>query len=113
MSYQSQADLEHDSDFQGRVNSATFQQANVYKDDQRPDFVALSNGILVGNYTYSSTFVRLAAAGPGIAEKAETPNGIDQTLVTDGDLLALTQANFPTVVELFFNEDGTPKPPGG
>jgi hypothetical protein len=55
------------------------------------------------------TFNRLAAAGPGIADKADNGDGtVDQSKVTDADLLSLTQANWPTVAGLYFQEDGSP-----
>lgn len=111
MSYEAQAKLVQDSDFQGRATAAAVEQANTFKDDGRPAFVSLSERLLRGSWEHASAFVRLDAAGPGIADKVdpEDDGTIDQSLVTDGDLLALTQANYPTIADLYFNEDGTPK----
>jgi hypothetical protein len=110
MSYQSQAQLEQDPDFQGRSTASAVQQAAVFKDDQRPDFVALAERILVGDHAYTTTFTRLDVAGPGIADKVDQGDGtIDQTQVTDADLLSLTQANFPVIADLFFTPEGEPK----
>jgi hypothetical protein len=108
MSYQSQAELENDAWFQQRNRAVCIQQAYSFKDDQRPSWVAVAEGILRDEGGIWPCFNRLAAGGPGIADKAETPEGIDQSLVTDADLLSLTQANWETVAGLYFNEDGTP-----
>lgn len=109
MSYQAQYELTADSDFIGRTQSASTQQAATYINDQRPDFVAVAHSVLRGDAETLSAFTRLDAAGPGIAEKAETDDGlIDQSQVTDADLLALTQANWQVVAALYFAPDGTP-----
>lgn len=109
MSYQAQSQLGADSTFIGRTQSATTQQATTYANDQRPEFVATAQAVLRGDPEILSTFTRLAAAGPGIADKADNGDGtIDQSKVTDADLLSLTQANWPVVAGLYFNEDGTP-----
>jgi hypothetical protein len=56
-----------------------------------------------------AALLRLDAAGPGIADKVDNGDGtIDQSKVTDADLLSLTQANWPVVAGLYFQEDGTP-----
>jgi hypothetical protein len=109
MSYESQAALEADYQFQQRARAAAIQQADYFKDDQRADLVALSDGLLRDDAGLSAAFVRLDAAGPGIADKVDAGDGaIDQSLVTDADLLALTQASYPTVAALYFAADGTP-----
>lgn len=109
MSYQSQAQLEADSDFRGRTAAAATQQAGAYKDDQRADFVAVALSVLRGSAAELQAFNRMDAAGPGIADKADTGDGtIDQTQVTDADLLSLTQASWQVVAGLYYAEDGTP-----
>ena len=110
MSYQTQALLEGDIEFQRRVYAVDVQQADVYKDDARPQFVATAAAVLRGDTGLGAAFTRMAAAAPGIADKADNGDGtIDQAKVTDDDLLSLTQANWQTVAGLYFNEDGTPK----
>lgn len=107
MSYQAQAQLADDIWFQARSRSAAVEQAEHFKDDQRPGFVALSNALLRGDGETTLAFTRLNAAGPGIADKVDLGDGtIDQARVTDPDLLSLTQANFPVIAELFFDADG-------
>jgi hypothetical protein len=109
MSYQAQYQLETNVDFQGRSRAAAISQAEVYQNDQRPDFVALASGILKDAGGYTQAFTRIDAGGPGIADKVDNGDGtIDQSKVTDADLLSLTQANFPVVAGLYFNDDGTP-----
>jgi hypothetical protein len=111
MSYQAQSSLETDADFQARNRAAVTQQAATFKDDQRPAFVAVAEAALRGDAVVVLCFVRLAAAGPGIADKVDNGDGtIDQAAVTDADILSLTQANWPAVAGLYFNEDGSPKP---
>lgn len=110
MSYQAQDQLTQDATFGGRTRAATVQQAEIFKDDARPSWVAVANEALRGNGETYLAFTRIAAGGPGIAERVDNHDGtIDQAKVTDADLLSLTQANWPTVAGLFFNEDGTPK----
>jgi hypothetical protein len=112
MSYTSQSQLAQDMAFQGRVTSVAVEQANIFKDDGRPGFVSLANAVLRGSHEHTHAFVRLISVGPGIGDKADNGDGtIDQTQVTDGDLLSLTQNNWPVIAELYYNEDGTVQPP--
>jgi hypothetical protein len=108
MSYQTQAGLAADSDFNGRSQAAAVQQADYFKDNPEADQAALAASVLRADLEVMSAFVRMNAAGPGIAEKVDTGAGIDQALVLDADLLALTQANWPVVAALFYAPDGTP-----
>lgn len=109
MSYEAIDQLTADPTFNGRERACTVEQAGTFKDSARADFVAVAEDCLTGGILYL-TFVRMAAAGPGIADKVTTPDGIDQSQVTDADLLSLTQAAWPTVAALYFTEDGSPKP---
>lgn len=109
MSYEAQAQLEADYSFQQRSRAVAIQQANTFKDDQRPAWEALAEAVLRDDPGPTSALIRLAAAGPGIADKVDNGDGtIDSAKVTDADLLSLTQANWPTVAGLYFAEDGTP-----
>jgi hypothetical protein len=110
MSYQAQDQLTQDVIFGGRSRAATVQQAETFKDDTRLDIVAVANACLQGDGETYLAFTRMAAGGPGIADKVDNGDGtIDQAKVTDADLLSLTQANWPVVAGLYFNADGTPK----
>jgi hypothetical protein len=109
MSYQTQAQLEADYWFQQRSRATAIQQAETYKDDTRLDIVALAGAVLRDEPGPTQAFTRLGAAGPGIADKVDTGDGsIDQSLVTDADLLALTQANWPPIAMLYFDAEGNP-----
>jgi hypothetical protein len=109
MSYETQYALVMDSSFQARTLACCTEQAMVFKADARPNWVATANAILKADGDVGNAFIRLGAAGPGIADKVEQPNGdIDSSLVTDGDLLSLTQANWGNVADLYFTADGAP-----
>lgn len=110
MSYQSIDQLTNDTVFAGRSRAAAVQQAEIFKDDARPSWVAVAGECLKGNGETYLAFTRINAGGPGIGDRVDNGDGtIDQTRVTDADLLSLTQANWPTVAGLYFNDDGTPK----
>lgn len=110
MSYHAQAQLENDPTFQQRNRAVCIQQAEAFRSDQRPAWVATAEGVLRDEGGLWPTFNRLAAGGPGIADKAATADGgVDQSKVTDADLLSLTQANWPVVAGLYFQEDGSPR----
>lgn len=109
MSYTAQAQLASDAEFQSRCTACVVEQAEVFKDDARQDFVALAQCVLRGDGELTLAFIRLFASAPGIADKATTADGIDSSLVSDGDLLSLTQANWQVVAWLYFDETGAPK----
>lgn len=98
MSFESIDQLTQDPLFAGRVRACAVQQAETFKDDARPDFVALADDQLTGGTTYLA-FVRIVAAFPGLAEQPE---------ITDGDILSQVQANWPTVAGLYFDAEGNP-----
>lgn len=108
MAYIDQAQLATDSDFVRRVAACCTEQAESFRSDTRPDFVALANDVLRGTGTEAFVFVRLIASAPGIADKAATEDGIDSSKVTDDDLLSTVQANWQVVAGLFYGEDGAP-----
>jgi len=111
LTYQAQSQLNNDPEFQQRCTACATEQAETYRNDQRPDFVALAEAVLKGDGNVLAAFVRIEASAPGIADKADLGDGsIDQSKVTDADLLSLTQANWQVVADLFFNTDGSAKP---
>lgn len=111
MTYLAQSQLEGDPDFQRRVRAVNTQQASTYIDDAAADIEACAEAILRDAPGPQQALLRMAAAGPGIADKVDLGNAtVDQSLVTDEDLLALTQANWPVVAALYYDTDGTPKP---
>ena len=107
MSYETQNQLKQDIQFIGRCQAVAIEQSAIFKNDQRADFVALAEAIQRGDIALLDTFVRLDAAGPGVADKVDQGDGtIDQSQVTDEDLLSLTQANWPDIADLYFNPEG-------
>lgn len=120
MSYHAMHVLANQSDFNPRVSACCTEQAEVYLNDARPQFVALAQALLkVDNGpVYAGVqfaFVRIVSAAPGMADKADTGDTtdlgqpiVDHTQISDEDILAAVQADFPTVAALYFNEDGTP-----
>jgi hypothetical protein len=111
MSYQAIAQLTDDPAFGSRIRAVTVEQSESFVNDQRPPFVSVANACLQGSGVIYLAFTRIEAAGPGIADKADNGDGtISQEKVTDADLLSLTQANWQVVADLYFNEDGSPKP---
>jgi hypothetical protein len=110
--------LANQSDFNPRVTFCCVQQSETFINSALPQFVSLANALLTGNGGMQYTFVRMVAAGPGMAEKADTGQTndlgqpiVDQSLILDADILAAVQSDFPTVAGLYFNEDGTPITP--
>jgi hypothetical protein len=110
--------LANQSDFNPRVTFCCVQQSETYINDARAQFVSMAKALLTGNGPMQYTFVRMVAAGPGMAAKADTGQTndlgqpiVDQSLILDEDILAAVQADFPTVAALYFNEDGTPVTP--
>jgi len=109
MSYEAIDQLTQDDIFGGRNRACAVEQAETFVNDARPDWVAVANACLTGDGIIYNAFTRLAAAGPGIADKADLGDGtIDQAAVTDADLLSLTQANWPVVAGLYYDATGTP-----
>ena len=112
MSYLTQALLVQDADFNRRVRAVNVQQALYFQSQETsgPDIQKLCDAILMDSAGPVNAFVRLDAAGPGISDKVDNGDGtIDSTLVTDGDLLSLTQTNFPIVADLYFPTELEPK----
>jgi hypothetical protein len=109
VSYQTQGQLSGDPDFQGRVRSCCIQQADVFKDDARLNFVALAQSILRQDGDKQFAFFGITAASPGLSDTVDNGDGtIDQTKIADEDILASVQNEWPTVAALYFNDDGTP-----
>lgn len=106
MSLTAIADLTGNSDFGGRVIACVTQQAEIFKDDARPDFVALAHGALRGETDKQAAFWRITAAAPGLSDQAGDPP--DQTLISDGAILSTVQANWQTVAALYYDPEGAP-----
>jgi hypothetical protein len=110
MSYESQWRLTFDDGFVSRSRAAMTNQSAIYKDDERGDIAALAEDLLTGaTPQIPLTFVSVLAAAPGFADTADNGDGtVDSSRITDEDLLAALQAQWPAVAALFFAGDGTP-----
>jgi hypothetical protein len=90
MGYHDIATIVGDSDFTNRITACCTEQAAVFVNDQRPDYVALADAIIAeaGNATW---FYWLVSAAPGFGD-AGSPAAI-----TDPMILSAVQALWPTV----------------
>jgi hypothetical protein len=112
MSYQTQWNLTYDDPFVSRCRACLTQRAAIYKDDERPDFVALADSLLKqANPAEFLTFQTMLANAPGFAEKVDNGDGtIDSTKIEDGEIQAAVDADWQTVAGLYYADDGTAKP---
>ncbi len=114
MSFQAVDQLTQDPIFQGRVRACAVREAEGFRNDQRPAWVALALDQLRGGGASTLAFVRLIAAFPGIVEGAETvpaegarpTRGFDQSSITDATILAQVQSQWETVAGLYWDTDG-------
>jgi hypothetical protein len=103
--------LANNADFNSRVRACMWQQAQTYQDDPDPANAAMAKDLLRGSLMTIPPMVNMIAAFPGLADGVTITLGdgtqmVDQSGVTDGDILAQTQANWNTIATLFF-----PPPP--
>lgn len=111
MSYLTYALLTEDVNFGRRSRSCIMQQANVYKDDARADFVALADALLKQDPAQTQSMLLGIAYAPGFDTTVDNGDGtIDQAKVADEGILSQTQFIFPTVAALYYDSTGAPKP---
>lgn len=103
MSYEQQTRLRSDGSLQARTSAVVFEQALIFKDDGRLDMAALAKRHLADASEVLTIWMPYMAATPGFADHA-----LDTSQITDADLLAATQAHWPTVASVFYNDDGSP-----
>jgi hypothetical protein len=109
MSYASQSALANDTDFQKRMTACCNQQAVTYKDDARPNFVALANSVLRAEGRAMPSFFNMGSASPGFADDVDNSDGtVDSSRLSDLQLLAAVQNDWPTVAGLYFDDTGAP-----
>jgi len=101
MSFQNQANLVTDQEFQSRCSACVFTQAQTFKDDGRQDIAALAKRHLQVPTEIPVIWAAFMAASPGFADQT------DPAAITDGDILSSVQANWPTVASVHYNPDGT------
>jgi len=83
MTYQDTAALVKDPEFIGRVTAAASEQALIFINDARPEFIIVAETVILfpGN---AAPLTNLVAGQPGITAAS-----------TDGDVLAALQAVWP------------------
>lgn len=95
MSYESRADLATSPEFRERVLACAVEQALVFKDDGRADIAALADSILRATEN-AGGLVPLVAAAPGFGD------ALDQSAITDGDILSAVQYAWPVYAEVLY-----------
>jgi hypothetical protein len=74
--------------------------------------IALSRDLLKFAPTQTQSMIQGICAGPGFDTLVDNGDGtIDQSKVTDEDLLAQCQAIYPTVASLYYDSTGAIIPP--
>jgi hypothetical protein len=110
MTFASQWALTYDDAFWSRSQACITQQADFWVNDERGDIKGLSESLMRGGGQELPAFQRAIGASPGFAEKVDNGDGtITSDRIEDGEILATVQALWPTMAELFFTSDGTPK----
>ena len=106
MSYLSQWQLAYDDGFVSRCRAAITNQSVIFKDDGRADIAALADSILtVADAQEINTFLSMLGAAPGFADAADNGDGtVDSSQITDEEILAAVQAEYPTVAALFHTQ---------
>jgi hypothetical protein len=110
MSYEDIDQLTQDHTFQGRVRACTVQEAENFRNDARPLFVALAEDTLRGGGATTLAFVRIGAASMAGAAQQPAHDAVDQSLITDAAILANVQANWEVVAGLFYDDAGAALP---
>jgi hypothetical protein len=113
MTYQAQWALTYDDDFNSRQRAALTNQASIYKDDARPDIVALAKAVIRSEpASIFTSFQQLLGAAPSFADEADNGDGtIDSSKIADEEILSAVQAGWPTVAALYFDSTGSPITP--
>jgi hypothetical protein len=99
MSYESRALLAADAGFRSRATICAQEQALIFKDDGRPDMAALADAIILSDGN-AGPLVDLVALAPNFADTT------DPSTVQDADLLAATQATWPTYAAIAYPQPG-------
>ena len=94
MSYDGIANLRTDEAFTARVEVASFEQANIYKDDGRADISHLAEDVMRSSVPLTLRYAICNA--PGFGDTA------DPTTITDAQILSATQAVWPAVAAVLY-----------
>lgn len=86
MSYQEQNDLSTDQGFRGRVRMCVAEQAEVFVNDDRPQYKQLALQAITALDPTTDQFVPMVSVRPAMS-----------TTSTDGDILAAVQYVWPLI----------------
>jgi hypothetical protein len=86
VSYESQNDLVEDREFQGRVRMCVAEQAEVFVNDDRPEYKQLAIQAITALDPTTAQFIPMVAVRPGMTAAS-----------TDNDILAAVQYVWPLV----------------
>lgn len=111
MSYKTYSLLTEDLDFSRRARACIMEQSNIFINDTRPDLQALAMDLMKFAPTQTQSMIQGICAGPGFADEVDNGDGtITSDNVTDADILSQTQAIFPTIASLFYDDTGASIP---
>ena len=109
MSYLTGQLLTEDVNFGRRSRNCINQQANVFIDDQRPDFVSLARKLIEGDPAMTQTMLLGIAAGAQFDTIVDNGDGtIDSSKITDADIQSRTDYIWPKVASFYFDSTGAP-----
>lgn len=103
MTFQSQADLAQDQNFQERVTACCIEQALIFKDDSRFAFYMLSRQY-IQMPTSTVQMITLVSVAPNFKDT------VDQDTIQDNDILASVQANWSVLGSILYPEPPEPVP---
>lgn len=95
MAYKDIAGLAGNMDYTSRLTACCTEQAAVFINDARPEYIALAEAVIT-DAGAALWFAWLVAAAPGFGD-AYGSGGIEA--IEDGMLLSAVQANWPIVAE--------------
>jgi hypothetical protein len=98
MSYADIAALDADEQWQVRVAACSFEQAQIFINDGRPDIATLATAVLTSGKP-PDTLRQYISFAPGFGDQFAAGG---QEAIPDGDILAATQAAWPTVAALLY-----------
>jgi hypothetical protein len=86
MSYLDSYLLTMNSAFRGRVSACVAEQAKVFVNDERPEYVNLAHSAIAANDPITDQFMPLISTQPDMSQDSD-----------DGAILAAVQALWPTI----------------
>jgi hypothetical protein len=107
MTYLAIANLAQDVEFNERVSACVNEQSQTYINDTRADIKALATDCLRNNQSIISTFIRMAASAPGMADSAADEDGaVIASRIQDEQILSAVQGDYPEIAMLYFDAEG-------